>query len=187
MSGLYDIEQGEVLFNQQQVSHIIEDERYSAINALLQTQQLFDGAIRFNLFSDQKDETLINVLDSLNLGHLDIDQHIEIDGSGLSGGEVQRLALARLFLKEANVWLLDEPTTALDEENTRIAMKLIQAHAETLIVATHDLQLLPQFDTIVVIIDGEIVEQGSYDVLCKRDSYLSHILRNNSNAQPVKS
>ncbi|MBI5971752.1 amino acid ABC transporter ATP-binding/permease protein [Staphylococcus caledonicus] len=187
MSGLYDIEQGEVLFNGQQVSHIIEDERYSAMNALLQTQQLFDGTIRYNLFSEQQDETLINVLESLNLDHLDIEQHISIDGSRLSGGEVQRLALARLFLKEANVWLLDEPTTALDEENTQNIMKLIQAHADTLVVATHDLQLLPQFDTIVVMMDGEIVEQGSYNALCKRDSYLSRILRNNDKTQTVKS
>ncbi|MEJ7356165.1 cysteine ABC transporter ATP-binding protein, partial [Staphylococcus haemolyticus] len=76
--------------------------------------------------------------------------------------EIQRLSLARLFLKSSNIWLLDEPTTALDEDNTTNVMKEINKQAETLVVATHDLDLLPYFDTIIVMVEGEVVEYGDY-------------------------
>lgn len=78
---------------------------------------------------------------------------------------MQRIALGRLFIKGSSIWLLDEPTTALDEDNTKQVMQLIDEQVETLVIATHDLKLLPYFDKIVVLIDGQIREQGSYDEL----------------------
>lgn len=179
MSGLYDIEQGETLLYGQTISNIMEAERYEVLNVLLQSQQMFDGTIRYNLFTEESDDVIYRVLESVNLGHLDIDHQITLDGSTLSGGEMQRLALARLILKPSKVWLLDEPTTALDEENTKKIMNLIYSYAETLVVATHDLQLLPAFDKIIVLIDGQIIEQGSYNVLSQKDSYLSRLLNEN--------
>lgn len=179
MSGLYDIEQGETLLYGQTISNIMEAERYEVLNVLLQSQQMFDGTIRYNLFTEESEDVIYRVLQSVNLGYLDIDHQLTLDGSTLSGGEMQRLALARLLLKPSKVWLLDEPTTALDEENTKKIMNLIYSYAETLVVATHDLQLLPAFDKIIVLIDGQIIEQGSYKVLSQRDSYLSRLLNEN--------
>ncbi|UDI78913.1 amino acid ABC transporter ATP-binding/permease protein [Staphylococcus taiwanensis] len=179
MSGLYDIEQGETLLYGQTISNIMEAERYEVLNVLLQSQQMFDGTIRYNLFTEESEDVIYRVLQSVNLGHLDLDHQLSLDGSTLSGGEMQRLALARLLLKPSKVWLLDEPTTALDEENTKKIMNLIYSYAETLVVATHDLQLLPAFDKIIVLIDGQIIEQGSYKVLSQRDSYLSRLLNEN--------
>lgn len=93
------------------------------------------------------------------------------------GGEVQRIALGRLFIKGSSIWLLDEPTTALDEDNTKQVMQLIDEQVETLVIATHDLKLLPYFDKIVVLIDGQIREQGSYDELSHGNHYLSRLLK----------
>lgn len=179
MSGLYDIDSGQVALYGQNVSHLNEDSRFEQLNVLLQSQQLFDGTLRSNMFTNHNDSVIQNVLTRLNLGHLNLERPITLDGNTLSGGEMQRIALARLFLKDANVWLLDEPTTALDEVNTKQVMQMVEEQAETVIVATHDLKLLPHFDKIVVLIDGQVKEQGRYDELSQGDHYLSRLLKMN--------
>ena len=97
-----------------------------------------------------------------------------MNGETLSGGEIQRLSMARLLLKtNAKIWMLDEPTTGLDIEHTTQMMHLLLKEAETIIVSTHDLRLLPDFDRIIVMIDGEIKEQGTYETLIKiEDIYI---------------
>lgn len=100
LSGLYDIPHGDVKLYGQRVTDISEEARYSELNVLLQAQQLFDGTIRENLFSEEKDDKLLQVLEEVNLGHLKLDQQLTLDGHTLSGGEIQRLALARLLLKK---------------------------------------------------------------------------------------
>lgn len=180
LSGLYEIPHGDVRLYSQTVTDITEDARYSELNVLLQAQQLFDGTIRENLFSEEKDETLLQVLEQVNLGHLKLDQQLTLDGHTLSGGEIQRLAFARLLLKKADVWILDEPTTALDEVNTQNVMRLVEQYSETMVVATHDIELLSRFDKIVVMIDGQVIEQGSYEALVEKDSYLSRLMKENA-------
>ena len=112
------------------------------------------------------------VLDDLGLEHVELDYEITLTGAGLSGGELQRLCLARLFLKEAPIWLLDEPTRSLDWDNSERMMLRIFEQSETLIVATHDLELLPKFDRIAVMIEGELVEIDSYHHLMQQEGYL---------------
>lgn len=179
MSGLYDIDEGQVSLDGQNISQLDEDIRFEKLNVLLQSQQLFDGTLRYNMFSSKNDNVIQRVLTSLNLGYLDLEKTITLDGNTLSGGEMQRIALGRLFLKGSPIWLLDEPTTALDEDNTKQVMQLIDEQVETLVIATHDLKLLPYFDKIVVLIDGQIKEQGSYDELSHVNHYLSRLLKMN--------
>ena len=179
MSGLYDIDKGQVSLDGQNISQLDEDLRFEKLNVLLQSQQLFDGTLRYNMFSSKNDDVIQRVLTSLNLGYLDLEKTITLDGNTLSGGEMQRIALGRLFLKGSSIWLLDEPTTALDEDNTKQVMQLIDEQVETLVIATHDLKLLPYFDKIVVLIDGQIKEQGSYDELSHGNHYLSRLLKMN--------
>ncbi|WP_436880539.1 amino acid ABC transporter ATP-binding/permease protein [Staphylococcus haemolyticus] len=179
MSGLYDIDKGQVSLDGQNISQLDEDIRFEKLNVLLQSQQLFDGTLRYNMFSSKNDDVIQRVLTNLNLGYLDLEKTIILDGNTLSGGEMQRIALGRLFLKGSSIWLLDEPTTALDEDNTKQVMQLIDEQVETLVIATHDLKLLPYFDKIVVLIDGQIKEQGSYDELSHGNHYLSRLLKMN--------
>lgn len=179
MSGLYDIDKGQVSLDGQNISQLDEDIRFEKLNVLLQSQQLFDGTLRYNMFSSKNDDVIQRVLTNLNLGYLDLEKTITLDGNTLSGGEMQRIALGRLFLKGSPIWLLDEPTTALDEDNTKQVMQLIDEQVETLVIATHDLKLLPYFDKIVVLIDGQIKEQGSYDELSHGNHYLSRLLKMN--------
>lgn len=181
MLGLYQSEKGSILFNQQDIVKIKDKEKYGHINALLQSQQLFDGTIRENLFAEKRDLEMREVLDDLGLAHIDLDRMITLSGQTLSGGEVQRLAIARLFLKHAPIWILDEPTTAWDIYHTDKVMEAIHQTAQTLIVATHDLRLLPHFDRIIVMQDGVILEDGSYQALLnKTNGYLHQMVAINA-------
>lgn len=172
MLGLYQSEDGTVLINNQDITSILDSDKYSSINALLQSQQLFDGTVRDNLFTDQGDAVIEDVFDTLGLSHIDLDRHITLSGNTLSGGEIQRIGIARLLLKEAPIWVLDEPTTALDIYHTNLVMDEIHKQSQTLIVATHDLRLLPKFDKIMVMVDGEIIEYGDYQSLLSNKGYL---------------
>ena len=80
---------------------------------------------------------------------------------------------------DARIWILDEPTTALDIDNTKKVMNLIEEASETLIVATHDLDVLSRFDKIVVMLDGKMKE-GSYERLLNENSYLHQMLELNN-------
>lgn len=173
MLGLYQVQEGSVIYNQSDIFRIEDESKYSDINALLQSQQLFDGTIKDNLLTDCNEDKIQHVLNSLDLSHLSLEEYITMDGETLSGGEIQRLSIARLLLKtKAKIWMLDEPTTGLDIEHTVQMMHLLLKQVETMIVSTHDLRLLPDFDRIIVMIDGEIKEQGSYEMLIQNRGYL---------------
>ncbi len=178
--GLYQVSSGQVMLNQTEVFQIKEEEKYHQINALLQSQQLFDGTIKDNLLTDCDEDDMRHTLKALNLSHLALNQEITMDGDTLSGGEIQRLSMARLLLRnQTNIWILDEPTTGLDTDHTDQLMTLIDKQAKTLIVATHDLRLLPYFDKILIMIDGEIKEAGSYHSLIQNKGYLYKITQLN--------
>ena len=173
MLGLYQVQEGSVIYSQSDIFQIEDEVKYNDINALLQSQQLFDGTIKDNLLTNCNEDEIQHVLNSLDLSHLSTEQYMTMNGETLSGGEIQRLSMARLLLKtNAKIWMLDEPTTGLDIENTTQMMHLLLKEAETIIVSTHDLRLLPDFDRIIVMIDGEIKEQGTYETLIKNRGYL---------------
>lgn len=181
MAGLYQLDNGSVLYENMNMFEIDDKDKFESLNVLLQTQQLFDGTIRDNLFSEADDEVIYNIFNKLDLTYLSLEQHLDLNGSTLSGGEIQRLAIARMMLKEhSKTWILDEPSTALDQQNTTKVMDLIEAQAQTLIVATHDLNLLSRFDTIIVMINGKIVEKGNYQQLLAEQGALWNMIQYNA-------
>jgi ATP-binding cassette subfamily C protein CydD len=88
-------------------------------------------------------------------------------GAGLSGGQVQRIALARAFLRDATLVILDEPTANLDPESEDLVQKGIDELAEgrTLLVVAHRLATVRRADRILVLDDGQVVESGAHDSL----------------------
>ncbi len=91
---------------------------------------------------------------------------------GYSGGELQRIALARMFYQDSDVFVLDEPTSALDRKTENdLKDKLNQIKDKTIIVITHRLSLIQSFDSIIVLKDGNIVEEGTHAQLVNQKGY----------------
>ena len=98
-------------------------------------------------------------------------------GVGLSGGQWQRLALARLILRNTDLWVLDEPTSAIDaetEEDIFTSLREIAAGHMTILVS-HRAWTLRHADRIYVMDAGAIVESGTYAELMARDSYFARL------------
>ena len=96
------------------------------------------------------------------------------NGSGLSGGEKQRISIARSLLKHASVLLADEATAALDAQTAhQVTDDILSLTGVTRIVVTHTLEqaALRQYDGILVLKDGRIAETGSFDELMERKGY----------------
>ena len=169
----YDANQGELLLAGKPIADYAEDTLRSQFCFLTQRVHVFSDTLRQNLqFASAvniPDEKMIEVLNQVGLGKL-LEQEQGLDiwlgdgGRPLSGGEQRRLGLARILLNDAPILLLDEPTEGLDRETERQILRLILAHAEnkTLIMVTHRLTAIEQFDELCVIDEAKLIEKGTY-------------------------
>ena len=169
----YDANQGELFLAGKPIADYAEDTLRSQFCFLTQRVHVFSDTLRQNLqFASAvniSDEKMIEVLNQVGLGKL-LEQEQGLDiwlgdgGRPLSGGEQRRLGLARILLNDAPILLLDEPTEGLDRETERQILRLILAHAEnkTLIMVTHRLTAIEQFDELFVIDEAKLIEKGTY-------------------------
>ena len=169
----YDANQGELFLAGKPIVDYAEDTLRSQFCFLTQRVHVFSDTLRQNLqFASAvniSDEKMIEVLNQVGLGKL-LEQEQGLDiwlgdgGRPLSGGEQRRLGLARILLNDAPILLLDEPTEGLDRETERQILRLILAHAEnkTLIMVTHRLTAIEQFDELCVIDEAKLIEKGTY-------------------------
>lgn len=169
----YDANQGELFLAGKPIADYAEDTLRSQFCFLTQRVHVFSDTLRQNLqFASAVnilDEKMIEVLNQVGLGKL-LEQEQGLDiwlgdgGRPLSGGEQRRLGLARILLNDAPILLLDEPTEGLDRETERQILRLILAHAEnkTLIMVTHRLTAIEQFDELCVIDEAKLIEKGTY-------------------------
>lgn len=169
----YDANQGELFLAGKPIADYSEDTLRSQFCFLTQRVHVFSDTLRQNLqFASAvniSDEKMIEVLNQVGLGKLlEKEQGLDIwlgdGGRPLSGGEQRRLGLARILLNDAPILLLDEPTEGLDRETERQILRLILAHAEnkTLIMVTHRLTAIEQFDELCVIDEAKLIEKGTY-------------------------
>ena len=169
----YDANQGQLFLAGKPIADYAEDTLRSQFCFLTQRVHVFSDTLRQNLqFASAvniSDEKMIKVLNQVGLGKL-LEQEQGLDiwlgdgGRPLSGGEQRRLGLARILLNDAPILLLDEPTEGLDRETERQILRLILAHAEnkTLIMVTHRLTAIEQFDELCVIDEAKLIEKGTY-------------------------
>ncbi|MBF1229899.1 MAG: cysteine/glutathione ABC transporter ATP-binding protein/permease CydC [Haemophilus parainfluenzae] len=169
----YDANQGQLFLAGKPIADYAEDTLRSQFCFLTQRVHVFSDTLRQNLqFASAvniADEKMIEVVNQVGLGKL-VEQEQGLDiwlgdgGRPLSGGEQRRLGLARILLNNAPILLLDEPTEGLDRETERQILRLILAHAEnkTLIMVTHRLTAIEQFDELCVIDEAKLIEKGTY-------------------------
>jgi ATP-binding cassette subfamily C protein CydC len=155
-----------------------ESDLRQALGVVSQQPHLFNTTLRKNLLmavpgadeaalrSALQQAQLLDWVDALPQG---LDSWIGEKGRGLSGGQARRLSMARMFLKDAPVWILDEPTEGLDRITERNMMRALFKAAEghTLLVITHRTADLERFDDIVLMKQGRIIARGGHEALLK--------------------
>lgn len=168
--------EGEIRIGNHPLNHVDEHNLWSKCNVVLQDNHFFYGTIRENLDlarADRTDEELIKVLEKVQLPHFNLDSEVLERGENLSGGEKQRLAIARAMLKGGRLWILDEPTSSIDALTENIIYEELfnQAADDTLVLVSHRLTGLEKMDQIIVMEKGQVVETGTFDELMAKQGY----------------
>lgn len=170
----WDPQQGEIRLNDRPLSEIAEATLRSLISMVPQRVHLFSATLRDNLLlaaPQASDKMLSAMLTRVGLEKLLDDGGLNAwlgeGGRQLSGGELRRLAIARALLHDAPLVLLDEPTEGLDAETESQVLELLREvmKDKTLLMVTHRLRGLAFFDRIIVMDNGQIIEQGNHAAL----------------------
>lgn len=192
LAGLYAAKQGRVLLDGLDINQISHDTLNQKIGYLQQDHRLFQGTLRENLLigmASPSDDVMQRMLQRTGLIRLvnshssGLDLPITEGGRGLSGGQKQLVAFSRFILTKPDVFLLDEPTSsmdnALEQQCLRVLAEELQ-QGQTLIMSTHKPSVLPLVNRIIVMDRGQIVIDGP------RQAVLEHLRQNEVRAQQPK-
>jgi ATP-binding cassette, subfamily C, bacterial CydC len=172
----YSTDQGSIFVNDASIKDIDKESLWGQANVVLQENHFFYGTMKDNLMlvrDDLTDEEMESALERVKLGHFSLEDAVLERGENLSGGEKQRLAIARALLKNSPLWMLDEPTSSVDALMEKEVFKHLYtvADGDTLILISHRLTGLEEMDQIVVMDQGKVVEAGSFDELMRKKGY----------------
>ena len=180
LMGAYDGYQGSITIDGKQLRTVDSDSLYDLISLIGQNVFLFDNTIRENItmFRHFPDEAVNSAVNRSGLAAVIAakgeNYRCGENGNGLSGGERQRVSIARSLLRNTPVLMLDEATAALDNQTAfEVADAILKLDGLTRIVVTHRLEeaLLRQYDEIIVLRDGRIIEQGTFENLMEETGY----------------
>ncbi|WP_353892802.1 ABC transporter ATP-binding protein [Proteinivorax hydrogeniformans] len=176
--GYFEDYDGEIKVDGRDVRQISAEDLYSFMSVIQQNVFMFDDTVKNNitLYKDFDENSLKNVLAQSGLNEMvkklpnGLSYQVGENGANLSGGEKQRLSIARALIKGTPILILDEATSALDNKiASNIEKQILAMDDITSIVITHRLnkELLKLYDEIFVLDEGELVEQGDYYELMK--------------------
>ena len=175
----FDAQAGAVLLGGRDVRSIPTAELMEQISFVFQEVRLFKKSIRDNIRAARPDATEAEILHAAQLAQCSdilektpggLDAVIGAKGVYLSGGEMQRIALARAILKDAPIVVLDEASSFADPENEAKIQKAFEAlmKGKTVLMIAHRLSTVRNMDRILVVRDGEIAEEGKHDELLEK-------------------
>lgn len=183
----YDVQKGEVLVGGHDVREFTCDSLLRNISMVFQNVYLFHDTIRNNICFGKPDATEEEMIlaakkacchDFIMALPQGYDTMIGEGGGTLSGGEKQRISIARAILKDAPIIILDEATASIDPENEHLIQAAISelTRGKTIIIIAHRLATIENADQILVLDDGQIVQKGTHQELMKqRGRYRSFV------------
>lgn len=171
---------GNILYDGKELRDINCDSLYDLVSMIQQNVFVFNSTIRDNItmFQDFPREEVDRAIELSGLGIMIAERGEDYccgeNGNGLSGGEKQRISIARSLLRKSSVLLVDEATAALDAQMAhQISNAILELHELTRIVVTHsmDERLLKKYDSILVLKNGRMVETGAFEELIAQKGY----------------
>jgi ATP-binding cassette subfamily B protein len=192
----YDVTGGALTIDGQDVRNVSQKSLHAAIGVVPQDTVLFNDTIRYNIAYGRDGATQQEIEDAARAAQIHefiaglpqgYDTQVGERGLKLSGGEKQRVGIARTLLKDPPILLLDEATSALDTDTEReIKEALARAgQGRTVITIAHRLSTVAEADQIVVLEQGEIAEAGSHEDLLARGGRYAHLWQRQQADQDV--
>lgn len=174
----YDVTSGSIEFDGVNIKYFNLNELREHIAFVFQDNFLFSGTLKENLLMGKEDATDEEIAQVVELAHLNefigtlengLDTYVGERGTTLSGGQRQRVAIARAMLKGSEIVILDEATSALDNESEAIVQKALDnlMKNKTVFVIAHRLSTIKNADRIIVINEGQLVEEGTHEQLIR--------------------
>ena len=174
----YDVQQGEIFIGHQPIKDMTTDSLLSHISIVFQNVYLFNDTIMNNIRFGKPDATEEEVYEAARkaqchqfIMNLPDGYHTQVGEAGatLSGGEKQRISIARSIVKDAPIVILDEATASMDPENEHLIQEAINelVAGKTLIIIAHRLKTIEQADQILVLDNGKLVQKGTHQELIK--------------------
>ncbi|MGB6729694.1 MAG: ABC transporter ATP-binding protein [Xanthobacteraceae bacterium] len=187
----YDVQAGRILIDGQDIARVTQESLREAIGVVPQDISMFHRSVMENIRYGRPEATEDEVLEAAFAARCDFIEDLPQGmrttvgerGVKLSGGQRQRIAIARAFLKDAPLLLLDEATSALDsesEEAIREALGRLMS-GRTVIAIAHRLSTVRNFDRIVVLHAGRVLQDGAPDLLVRRDGPYRQLVQREMN------
>ncbi len=181
----FNLSKGRILIDGQDIAKVTKKSLRKVISVVPQQVVLFNNTLYYNVAYGRLDATKAEVEEAIRLAHLDAfikglpdgyDTMVGERGLKLSGGEQQRIAIARAVLKRPKIYLFDEATSALDTSTERQIQANLREVSEgvTTLVIAHRLSTIVDADKIVVLDKGQVIEEGTHEeLLAKKTAYYS--------------
>lgn len=181
---LYDPNSGEILINGENIKAFSVSSYRSKFGTIFQDFRLYSASVAENVlcskYTNADEERVKSALSKSGFGEkLALMSHgvdtvltkeFDSEGINLSGGEAQKIAIARVFARDCDIVILDEPSSALDPDSEyELNKTLMTAFDKTVIIISHRLSTTIMADMIYMLEDGRIIEQGDHDSLMKLD------------------
>ncbi len=178
--GFYTPVTGNILLDGVEIKSFDEVAYRSMFGLVTQHPVLFHGTVRENIVLDrvEDEDRLYEVLRLVGLDQGFIEKKVGDQLAMISGGEAQRVSLARVLYRAPEFFLLDEPTSQLDTASVRDLVDTIMniTSGHTVIMITHQVKLLKDMNNIIVVDNGKIVDQGQYQSLSSRNDFFKELV-----------
>ncbi len=175
LSGLYHPREGRVLIDGLDLTQVSRHAINQQIGYLQQEHRLFQGSLRENLLiglPDPGDEAILAAMRRTGMDRMvaahprGLELPIQEGGRGLSGGQKQLVAFTRLVLCNPSIYLLDEPTASMDDQQERQCLNVLREEAKagkTMVLVTHKASILPLVSRVIVVVGSQIYRDGPRD------------------------